>query len=454
MIKYILGIDGDSFSFGGNLARLKPADFDFPSEKNRRLSISGAYSDYYRPGGLESSNSSFGRWIDLNAVVSGKNRICWEINFSIINHYWKITSFKQDINQYGRFKSNRSPSHFNGKIAFGPEIIDIGFSLERHVPFEFHISNALDFKEYGAVGIGWRRKHFRPELDVHWQDDSASVDCFIYNEGFFSWTRLPRIYIFDIELNFQRYNYFQDNDDASQPILTPWGRQYGYHGIFSFSLDRWKIYGGAREQDFDLMAYGYKDPYDYAKVTAFDLNIKSLFSGIEVNSRGLEKSAFFEFELMNWDGFSRGHLEFWPFTSGFIDLLGLRRYYISETEGSLRRFHFGGWKKFNGRWIGSGGINMIYIKPEAELSHWRPAFLIFGKADEKHHRLDITKNFSGVLHLSAIYKRRAWDICYSFSQIIPFKTWRREKEFVDQPGRKAAAVYGGGFHQFKINYHL
>ena len=454
LISYILGVEGDDYSIGGDLSRLKLPEFDFPSGKKRCLSISGAYSDYYRPGGLESPNSSFGRWIDLSAVVSGKNRIGWEIVFSITNQYWKIMSLRQNINQYGRFKSNRSPSHFEGKIALGPGIIDIGFSLEKHVPFEFHISNTLDFEDYGAVGILWRRRHLRPELDVRWKDDMASIDCFIYNEGIVSWARLPRISIFEIELNFQRYNYFQDNDDASEPILTPWGRQYGYHGIFSFSLDRWKIYMGARGQDFDLMAYGYKDPYDYAKVTAFDLDLKSIFSGVELNSQSVKKKVFFEIELMNWDGFSRGHLEFWPFTSGFLDLLGLRRYYISEIKGSLRRFHFGGRNRFNERWIGSGGINMIYIKPEAELSHWRPAFLIFGKADEKNHRLNITKNFSGILHLSATYKRQAWDISYSFSQIVPFKTWYREKEFVDQPEGRAAPAYGGGFHTLKINYHF
>jgi hypothetical protein len=454
LISYILGADGDNFSIGGDLSRSTLPEFEFPSDKKRCLSISGAYSDYYRPGGLESSNSSFGRWIDLSAVVSGKNKIAWEINFSIVNNYWKITSFRQSIDQYGLFKSNRLPFSFGGKIAFGPEIIDIGFSLEKHVPFEFHISNALDFKDYGAVGIRWRRKHIRPELDVRWQDDLASVDCFIYNEGIVSWARLPRIYIFEIELNFQSYNYFQDNDDASQPILTPWGRQYGYHGVFSFSSGRWKIFAGARGQDFDLMAYGYKDPYDYAKVTAFDLKVKSVFSGIEVNSSTVKRSAFFEIELMDWDGFSRGHLEFWPFTSGFIDLLGLRRYYISETEGWIRRFHFGGRRRLNERWIGSGGINMICIKPEAELSHWRPAFLVFGKTDEKNHSLDITKNLSGIVHMSATYKREVWDICYSFSQIVPFKTWYREKEVDDEPEEKAVPAYGGGFHTLKINYHF
>lgn len=90
------------------------------------------------------------------------------------------------------------------------------------------------------------------------------------------------------------------------------------------------------------------------------------------------------------DGVARGVLETWPFTTGIEDLLGLRRIGRAKMDAAWNRAH-AGVERTLGR--GSGrlqlGASWFDLAPTGSVESWRPAFLVFGRADYRVERLSI-----------------------------------------------------------------
>jgi hypothetical protein len=203
-----------------------------------------------------------------------------------------------------------------------------------------------------------------------------------------------------------------------------------------------------------------KGDYRYAKATACRLTTQGLFASIGRRLSGRGSRLLAEVERLDWVGYGRGHVEFWPFTSGLLDLLGLRRYFVANTEGRLWRVHVGGAGPIGGRWNYAGGINLMDLWPSADVRHWRPVFLGFGVEDERFHKLGVSRVTAGMISASIGYSLSYWQVEYSLSQIVPLRVRQHDEPDSPDPSgsprQDAGGIRGtgGGFHRLALRWYF
>ncbi len=87
-----------------------------------------------------------------------------------------------------------------------------------------------------------------------------------------------------------------------------------------------------------------------------------------------------EAEAARADASGHARIEFWPFTPGLVDLIGPSRTYRMFGECEWTRIHAAReWSSGRSRW--SAGVSWFDLTPEGSVESWRPAFLVFGRAD-------------------------------------------------------------------------
>lgn len=98
----------------------------------------------------------------------------------------------------------------------------------------------------------------------------------------------------------------------------------------------------------------------------------------------------FEREQCELEGAGRLEIESWPFTSGLVDLLGLRRIYRGTAHVDWTRWHLGCSISRSDKEIRLG-LTWYRLEPQAHLVSWRPLFLVFGRTDVRTWDLDISR---------------------------------------------------------------
>ena len=462
VLGYLLAADDTSFGVGGDLGEIRPLDLRQSVEGQipsvRSISLSGMYSDYYRPGGLEATGASFGRNFRGSGFLSGDSPFRWDVLIRSGQHRWQISHSEKHDNQLVNIYDDHWNTSLKGRVMTGPLVGVLAIRATAHGSYEPLCGLGVDFRQMGAAGIVWKRRHWQPGIDLGWQDEEAHVRLYGRREEYEGWVATPRIGPVHAEVSLKRSNWLQISGEYAEATIEPWGTAVEYRGFLSWRTSQWTTLVGSRGWTSEFMAYGMKGPYPYAKFTAFDVQTDAAFVSVKRQFRTRRGHSIVELERMTWEGYGRGHVEFWPFTSGLVDLLGMRRYFKATTSGHLWRFHMGATRPLTRRWHGQAGINLIDVWPEGELSHWRPAFLLFGKSDEQVHHLDIRRFLGGVVSLSVRYRLPYCNITYSFAQVVPLKMQRMrsvgQKEHSEPTSEKKreSKFYGGGFHRMKVTW--
>ncbi len=452
---YLLSADNESWDIGGDLSSVGTSKMmrlgseDALSDKY--ISALGYYSDYYRTGALERSDASFHRNFEGEIYLSNTSPVEWEFLLRNNNGHCQINFLNHD-DQILSFHDDRKETDFDIRFKPSAFVLGAGFTAGNNLSTGFYFSGVWEPRNYGTIGALWQRRYSRPDLSAYWHDEHAEIRLIGVSEESKLYLKTPDLGPFHSQLMLNRTKWIRNQENRINPSMEPWGGGDQYHWVLTYDNDISRISLGARGLHIDLMAYGIKLPYPFSKITAFNVDIDGLFVSGDFDISNNRFKA--ELEHLHWNGMSRGHLEFWPFTSGFEELLGLRRYYHAETDGELWRLHLGIRRAFGSRWNGALGVNIVDVYPVARVEHWMPEFLLFGKADEQTHALNIRRLLAGMLHLSAKYRWHNREIKYTFSQAVPIKSWKRSDETVETvPSESSAAQtrpYGGGFHKIEM----
>jgi hypothetical protein len=106
-----------------------------------------------------------------------------------------------------------------------------------------------------------------------------------------------------------------------------------------------------------------------------------------------------EFELAQAVLNARGEVESWPFTSGLVALLGVRRVGYATAAAQWSRWH-AGLECHPRSWLGvSGGLNAYDIRPTGTLESWQPILFVLGRTDDRVDRLTIERAQLGAISL-------------------------------------------------------
>jgi hypothetical protein len=464
LLGYVLSANGGSWALGGELDEIRPIQLTPPiggSDSPRwGFSLSGIYFDYFRKGGLEGREALFRRNVGGSAFARGKGKTAWDAGISSGERRWQVGLVEDRHDLELDAACSNWVTSIESRVALKSFVLAAGLATSPGNPLEPTFAAGADLKQYGAFGAIWTRRQLCPDVDVSWKGEHGHITLDGRRQGFTGWMRSPQLGPLRAEVILRSIQWLSMSGLSLDTTLEPTGDESAYHGFLSVHSNRWGGAVGIRGMDLDLMAYGMKGEFDYAKVTACRLATKGIFASADYHRPGSGHRFLAEVERLEWEGYGRGHLEFWPFTEGFVDLLGLRRYFVARTEGRIWRLHLGGAGPVAERWQYAAGINLMDVQPSADLRHWRPAFIVFGVADEKSHRIDVREILAGVVSLTAKYRMKRWEMEYSLSQIVPLSVKRYAGSDAQEPPAGSAESggdprgYGGGFHRVNLRLYF
>lgn len=167
------------------------------------------------------------------------------------------------------------------------------------------------------------------------------------------------------------------------------------------------------------------DGQDFARLDGARLELDSRLLAFQTPCEGGRIVVELEDARMDWR--ARASVESWPFTSGYADLLGLRR--LGRTTGAVdwTRVHLGfdhrtptgvGW---------SAGVTGYRAAPSASLVHWSPAFLVFGVTDLRDMELDVDRLRLGMISLGAGHRIGSCVVSAALDQWVFADTHRSDR---------------------------
>jgi len=460
VIKYLFSADRDNWEYGGNLTGKESTSFYYPPISDPLavggISFSGTYSDYYRTGGLESTGSSFRRQFCADLFVRTKTRFPAII---FVQVYPLMRRF-QFIGEHENQVFTVTDQEYNAVIGLQTKIYVFqsggSISINNHNSPEYKIFCGYDFLKEGSVSLLWQKNIFNDDLNLVWEDGETPIQ---FSSSVYEYKvslQTPLLSGFQGDLSYEQGNWLKGTERQIN-YFEPYGQSSKYNAQVKYH-STWIITSlGMRGNLIDLTAYGRKGGLSYSKITEFLVDNSSMFGNITLNSR-TNDFLLFEAEKSTWEIKGRGHIEFWPFTSGLVDFLGLRRYFVADCSIDYYRFHFGGTRQINDRFTCSAGFNYFDAYTKGNGEHWRPDYLLFGKTDERTLTLAVNRLLAGSVHLGVNYRINRFSVKYVFGQLFPIKAWYKSVPVTPAPDEtRIGAIkngYGGGFHSITISRSL
>ena len=252
-------------------------------------------------------------------------------------------------------------------------------------------------------------------------------------------------------------NYINQNQYIASNKITylPAGFWYNRKMNFNYILCKsWEIEFKYNSHQSDISGHFYKLKQSFGKFTKSDDFGELFCPGISY----IFNQHTWRFNFTWGKGYlaNRGHIETWPFTSTWIDLLGLRYNYNSRIEYNFNRYILSyKFKKLD--WIFTLHSSYEILAPFGDTRTWEPEFLVFGIKNLKTYNfiyanqkgmyfmLDILKTFSDSINMQ-----------YQFSQYIPIKSVKDKKISNGNTTDlgKNRSIYGGGKHQIYLSFLL
>jgi len=457
-LNYLLFADANSWYIGGDLSFIERNQFHTHPEGKTisigEINCSGYYGDYYRTGSLEEFGASYNRSFHININATGSTPLPWSSVILSGEKHSKYRFKDKHNTQHLIFRDDFWFTSFNIQTELRPVRLytDLYLSYDQEPGYRIGVGTYLP--NTGYASINWQSRKYQPQFDLFWDDGVTSTEIRVNLQGITGYLRTPHLMGLYGEFRIWKNDLVRPGKNYFNCTLEPFGDQSGYHLLFTYETKNGRYVTGTRGQDVKTMAYGMKVGLPFSKITSFEGRIYSYFLSFAKRYSRKDDRLLVEIERMNWELYSRGHVEFWPFTSGLIDLIGMRRYFIVNSSGYLWRLHLGRTGRLSETWNTSFGTNLIGIWPSASIDHWRPAYLIFGKEDVQYIDIRIYRILIGALHLSLNYNKDDWTISYEFTQFFPLKVWERTSiptEPSPEPKLKRGKEYGGGIHKITLS---
>jgi hypothetical protein len=457
VIKYLFSADQDNWDYGGNLTGKESISFYYPPISDPLavggISFSGTYSDYYRNGGLETIGSSFRRQFCTALFVRTKTRfpsIIFIQGYPLLRRYQFVGAHENQI-------FTVIDKEYNTVIGLQSKIYSFqtggSMNVNWHDSPEYEIFFGYDFLNDGNVSLLWKNYKFDDDLDLVWEDGETPIQFSSKISEYKVRLQTPLIFGFQSDLSYDQGDWLKGSKRQIN-YFEPYGKSYKYNALIKYYSDRLITALGIRGNSIDLTAYGRKGGLSYSKVTEFLAENSSMFGSVTLNTR-TDDFLLFEVEKSIWEVKGRGHIEFWPFTTGLVDYLGLRRYFIAHLSIDYLRFHIGGSRSINDRLTLKAGSNIFDVQVKGSGEHWRPDYLLFGKTDEQMLTLAVRRLLAGSIHLGVNYRINRFRIKYVFGQLFPIKVWHRAVSITPTPDETQIGTvrkgYGGGFHSITVS---
>ncbi len=202
-------------------------------------------------------------------------------------------------------------------------------------------------------------------------------------------------------------------------------------------------------RNLDYSGRFYEQKISFGKITQFSQFYESFSPEITVRKDRSEFLANFSWGKGLLKG--RGHIETWPFSDTWTDLLGLRYYSNSQAGYRFKRVGLGYHYAISGFDAG-GRVVFEHLATQGDLRTWEPEFLVFGQKNLKKYLLDISEQDGFYLRLNLSKSIQKFRISYGFSQYIPLRSEYRPGEDTETTGGSSAdrSVYGGGRHNLQL----
>jgi hypothetical protein len=292
--------------------------------------------------------------------------------------------------------------------AFAPDVIP-GLSMQARLPL------GTTAGEPGASRTSAALQYRRPALSLqgHWSlqrrpeplhsdlyDQFISAPLNLRSERFGLDGRIAPGPLWEAEGSFARVydRPLEAVDGTAGYRIAPGGA--GRIGQASFSLGpaprrllaRWT------ERTRDLNGRAYLDGDLFARLNYGRIWLRSWLFAAQLGSASRTRGVM-EFELAQAVLNARGEVESWPFTSGLVALLGVRRVGYATAAAQWSRWH-AGLECHPRSWLGvSGGLNAYDIRPTGTLESWQPILFVLGRTDDRVDRLTIERAQLGAISL-------------------------------------------------------
>jgi hypothetical protein len=462
-------ITGDLFGFSGrsidsrvDLAEIRPSELVFVgqtcADHYTSIHLASTYSDIYRTGGMEQAGASFARSTDVSSIHGRRaDSICWELTANL-----RTTRFHGDI----------SPDDSDVDLELDNE--ESSGSLEARAQWKSlylygslgwlgdgdpqpGVGIRLDPIQHVSVGGVWRRHGFNLDATGLYENEPADVVVDVTSEDSRIWARVEALPWLSVEGTATRRLWIAGYKQGLTPTLLPWGDELALEGLIHLRHDPVVLSLGMRSRELDAQVYGHKGVYPFAKITALEFELHSYLMQIDYQPDANTSRYIVDAEIGSLSAFTRGHVEFWPWTEGWVDYLGLRRYFIGEGEASFQRIHARWQRQVSSALDLHVGAHGFHVTPEGDFEHWRPAFFVFGKEDEQHYSVNVERATFGQVDLGITYRHNTWELGYSFNQLFPIQVTYATEEGEGKPsgesgGGSRSATYGGGTHSLTLNY--
>ena len=462
LLSYLISADSSSWRIGGNLGVMRSSLLDLPSERTRNLTaglaIRGGYADYYRTGAMESSGASFGREASGEMNLSGRWHVPWAFRMVSGEQRTRL-DFESGVGHQSTsiaYDEWSSAAH----IVAGNDRVRAGGGLRWGSQTSLEPTLGLQLAQpcWAAAEVSWSRRY--PALDAHavWSNETADVNLDGLRDAYSGRIGVQMCSPFRAEYRVTRGQWIRRTTDEINNRLEPWGDDWSHHSFLAYDAPRWTGLIGWRGLRGDLMAYGVRGTERFAKITQADWQADGVFLSFERRARETHREVI-ELERLDWQANARGHTEFWPFTSGWVDLLGMRRYFVADASGYIWRLHLAETRDVSRTWSGSLGLNLFDAHISSQLEHWRPEYLIFGKADVQQHELSLQRALATLVSLSVSWHPSAWEVCYTAQQLIPLRTWQRDAPSANDDNSlpddgSVSRSFGGAFHEVTLSWNF
>ncbi|MCX7835955.1 MAG: hypothetical protein N2450_07815 [bacterium] len=424
-----------------------------------QLHLTTQLIDLYRKGALGQTNSSY-QW---------NQRLQWDtpIKKPIPIQFQLILIRNQTVIQHQLMQNQ-------GELETSEEKGGLGFTYHAPIQWSIHINTHFSKGKSPAYGLCSQWSFWKKGNLSAWygtQTDRTQFSGSIRNNplilewrsaqeyhGFQTQIALPTeqsewVFTYDKTIPFLRH------DNPKSPTIVPFGYEQKLEGAFFQRFQHGEASIRGMQKIGRLQSYGYQGEMDFAKFTRLTTEHTQIaFSAIltiwERRPIGVEIAH------SRWRGYIRGHLDFWPFTSGLIELLGNRRYFLGELTTRLNevKLHFGSLSPSPSRPVKAFYVECLGLdlSPSLKFNHWRPQYLIFGKADEQIYFWNVQRWQGIQLKVQQSVPLRQFQVNGSVSQIVPLRVQTKSTPSTSLPTQpqpsKQARGYGGGAIRLDLIY--
>jgi hypothetical protein len=423
-----------------------------------------SFNDFYREhsGGLDRNLSYFQHRSSLWTSLKLNNQIFnvgaefglsqKEMNFDLTDSQ----SFRMR-NGYKDYRFFLSTSILNDYLrvsgGLGRKILE----SKEFIPWNF----AITFQPRKAISLTYQRfvdffrweYHFvfeNPEVllvaDEYSQLDEFKMEINLFSELTVSAT--------------MRNNYINKSRTADAPgtILIPMGTHYQRNiRINFFPENHFSLNLCYYNRSNNISGYFYDSFQKFGKMTE-QKDHSDLYESEIVYRKNLHRFTF-NFGWSNGMISNNGHVESWPFTPTWIDLLGVRYNFRSHLSYDLFRFG-ASYRYITSSWQVHFNTSFERIRPGGEARTWKPEILVFGVQNLDVNTL-AADSHDGVylgIHVRKSFGKM-FELAYELHQYVPLEFHKSdgpnnksEKDSNDSLMKRS--IYGGGKHKIYFILNL